>query len=174
MSYTSGRSQTGNDRDGLSRYTWSPGLRLDPLIDQAEALERLSQPGRRVARQLSCQARDDLATSCRFHVGICKHPHASGVALVTPYFLPTSVIPPLTIRALQAAYAVHHDNPNMDAFCKTLMGLIGGCACRLVVDCETSNHCFELFASPCGNGFLSIKNEVRLAKVEQWPCIGGR
>jgi hypothetical protein len=72
---------TGNDAAGNSRFLWSPGIRLEPLLEQATAVESPPQADHRVARQLSCQARNTAETPCRFHAGVVPNSHATGSCL---------------------------------------------------------------------------------------------
>eukprot|EP00884_Botryococcus_braunii_P001070 jgi/Botrbrau1/10964/Bobra.0383s0018.1 len=102
---------SGNDIDGMPRYLWSPGLRVDPLLEQAADLERLRRTGRRVARQLSCQGRDGSVPPCRFHAGIIKHPDASGWLLVLkpPIIVVNSLPVPVIMEVYPSNVRLHLD-----------------------------------------------------------------
>ena len=69
-------------------YSWSPGVRLQPLLQQAvQAGSSLGSPGKRIARHVPCKSRGSSRHGLRFNLGLIKHPQAAGeqpVPLLSP------------------------------------------------------------------------------------------
>ncbi|KAK9798969.1 hypothetical protein WJX73_003190 [Symbiochloris irregularis] len=94
-----------------TEFVWSPGVRLQPLLDLAQEAMRGAGRGlnaARIARHLACKALLRASASMRFHIGVVENPHAAGFQLViqAPLMLQNSLPMPVTIL-LKAPGASH-------------------------------------------------------------------